>query len=275
VEGGILKITEILIGKLSLDDPPDRRAALVDKINSVIKPPRPATADNVNIRAMYVVNDLVNSHGGQFRREDLSKLCELIVDTPVLIGHNRAETPLARTFHAELEERANVLWLKSYFYWPKSDNQDDLLLKIDSGILKECSISFIYTLPECSLCGEDIRKCPHELGAGPDGPHFIYGGISQVLETSLVYKGSVRGTYITDKLSEIGSPVIATNDIEQNKSIYLNLLDGKTAVLPIALSLDSVSKIKSCPEKIKVCQAIKNNHSYILLQKKAGENSYA
>jgi hypothetical protein len=175
---------------------------LIDKINGVIQPPKPAAAENVNIRAMYLVNDLVNSHGGRFRREDLAKLCELIVDTPVLVGHNRAETPLARTFYAELEEKGGVLWLKSYFYWPKSDEKDDLLLKIDSGILKECSISFTYTFPECSLCGEDIRKCQHELA--DDSAHFIYNGITQVLETSLVYKGSVRGTYITDKLSDDG-----------------------------------------------------------------------
>jgi hypothetical protein len=191
---------EILIGALSLGEPEDRRAMLIDKINSVIRPPKPATAENVNIRAMYVVNDLVNSHGGRFRRDDLAKLCELIVDTPVLVGHNRAETPLARTFYAELEEKGSVLWLKSYFYWPKSDEKDDLLVKIDSGILKECSISFTYTFPECSLCGEDIRKCPHDLTES--SAHFIYNGITQVLETSLVYKGSVKGTYITDRLSD-------------------------------------------------------------------------
>ncbi len=210
-----MKITEILIGALSLGEPDERRAMLIDRINSVIKPPRAATADNVNVRAMYVVNDLVNSHGGQFRREDLARLCELIVDTPVLIGHNRSGTPLARTFYAELEEKDGVLWLKSYFYWPRENEKDDLLLKIDSGILKECSISFTYTFPECSLCGEDMRKCPHEPQDGSS--HFIYNGITQVLETSLVYKGSVRGTYITDKLSEYGPNKIWMNEVSKSK----------------------------------------------------------
>jgi hypothetical protein len=238
VEGGILeKITEVLIGSLSLGDPEDRRAALIDQINNIIKPPKPATAENVNIRAMYVVNDMINSHGGRFRRDDLSKLCDLIADTPVLVGHNRAETPLARTFHAELEERSNVLWLKSYFYWPRSEGSDELLLKIDSGILKECSISFIYTVPECSECGEDIRRCPHELGAGPDSPHFIYGGISQILETSLVYKGSVRGTYITDKLSADIKKAIHVNSsqtkfaVDSNRRTATGILNGRECLL--------------------------------------------
>ncbi len=208
-----MQMTETLIGTLSLGSTDDRLTFLIDKINEVIKPPRAATAENVNIRAMYVVNDLVNSHGGRFRREDLERLASLIADSPVLVGHDRSQAPLARTFHAETEERDGVAWLKSYFYWPRSADpvSDDLLQRIDSGVFKECSISFTYTAPECSVCGEDFRSCPHQLGqASPDGgnAHFIYRGISQVLETSLVFKGSVKGTYITDKLS-LERPVVA------------------------------------------------------------------
>ena len=214
-----MKITEILIGALSVGEPDDRRAMLIDRINNVIKPPRPATAENVNIRAMYVVNDLVNSHGGQFRREGLARLCELIVDTPVMIGHNRAGTPLARTFYAEITEKDGVIWLKSYFYWPRDNQKDDLLLKIDSGILKECSISFTYTFPECSQCGEDMRNCPHARRDGSN--HFIYNGITQVLETSLVYKGFVRGTYITDRLSEYGTKAIWIDVKSENQETGL------------------------------------------------------
>ena len=111
------KLIEILSGELSIDKPEDRKSFLIDRINDVIKPPRLATEDNVNIRAMYLLNDLVNSHGGRFERAELAALCQLLLDTPVMIGHNRAEAPLARTFHAELEERQDALWLKSYFYW--------------------------------------------------------------------------------------------------------------------------------------------------------------
>lgn len=200
------KLTELLVGHLSLNSPDDRQAFLIEQINRAVKPPQAANAENINIRAMYIVNDLVNSHGGRFRREDLSRICELLADSPVLVGHNRADIPLARTFYAELEERDGINWVKSYFYWPKSaDSQpDELQRKIDSGVLKECSISFVYSFPECSVCGEDFRRCNHEANhaaAGHEQAHFIYRDIQQVLETSLVYKGSVRGTHITDKLS--------------------------------------------------------------------------
>jgi hypothetical protein len=249
------KIKEILIGNLSLGSPNDRLAFLIDKINEVIKPPRQASAENVNIRAMYVVNELINSHGGQFRPEEMSKLCTLIADTPVLIGHNRAGSPLARTFYAELEEKENILWLKSYFYWPKSEagQSDDLLLKIDSGVLKECSISFTYTFPECSVCGEDIRKCPHELSLNPsesNQAHFIYNGITQVLETSLVYKGSVRGTYITDKLSVLENALVIETGLTKQVIPIPDALETSIAkIIPLETKRD-FPKVKYCPPEI-------------------------
>ena len=234
------KITEILVGSLALGLLDDRMAFLVERINDVIKPPRKATMENVNIRATYLVNDLVNSHGGRFRRDDLSRLSDLICDTPVLVGHKRSDIPLARTFYAELEERDGVTWLKSYFYWPKENVlHDDLLLRIDSGLLKECSISFTYTVPECSVCGEDMRQCPHDIDAlhlDLSHPHFIYSGITQVLETSLVYKGSVKGTYITDKLSARARSFDKSDNIRivtlpENAHYALAEKDGKRALL--------------------------------------------
>jgi hypothetical protein len=235
--GGKLKtITETLSGALSIDKPDGRKAFLIERINDVIKPPRPVTKDNVNIRAMYLLNDLVNSHGGRFEREELSDLCRLILDTPVMIGHNRAEAPLARTFHAELEEKGDVLWLKSYFYWPSRGEgaADEILDKIDSGILKECSISFVYTFPQCSVCGEDMRKCPHQIdlssGEG-DKQYFYYRGIKEVLETSLVYKGSVKGTFVTDRLARSNVVHVAVHLDNHKKLITIPKYDGRRAAL--------------------------------------------
>ena len=265
------RLTEILIGSLALATPEDRMSFLVNKINEVIKPPRPATVENVNIRAMYVVNDLVNSHGGRFRREDLASLAKLIVDTPVLVGHNRTDTPLARTFHAELEEKGDALWLKSYFYWPKEAEgiKDELLQKIDSGILKECSIAFVYTIPECSVCGEDIRKCPHQIdtsGHLANDAHFIYGGITQVLETSLVYKGSVKGTYITDKLSfqDLETVTLMSDSNSYTIGIDRKLLnDVNTLVIPYG---KKGKPLVTAPLGIRVSTATRDGMIYLLIK---------
>lgn len=267
------KLTEILIEKLSVRKPEERLEFLIDRINENIKPPKKAKQDNVNIRVMYIINDRVNSHGGRFKRADLLKLCNLIVDTPVLIGHNRAGEPLARNFHAELEHIDSTVWLKSYFYWPRvpDTERDTLLEKIDSGILKECSISFVYTFPECSECGQDIRNCPHEIGAGEDDSkvHFIYNGISQVLETSLVYKGSVKGTFLSDKLADhpIDEIKIAFEEKRICLSIDRNLRKSSgIRIVNTGISIDMKPETINHPDDMRVSLACYNGDSYLLVK---------
>jgi len=265
----LTKITETLIGTLAYGQPNDRLAYLVSQINNVIKPPRAATVDNVNIRAMYVVNDLVNSHGGRFCHEELASLCRLMADSPVLIGHNRAGDPLARTFHAELEKKEGILWLKSYFYWPKSESRDEFLDKIDSGVFKECSISFTYTFPECSVCGEDIRRCPHDinlLSPSADAPHFFYRGVTRVLETSLVFKGSVPGTHITDRLGETADKIIIrSSENQMNLSIPREISEGSVSVFQIGNKLRDYRVISS-PDGIMAAIAVKDSKPFIMLK---------
>lgn len=264
------KLTEILIGVLSVKHPEERIDFLVSKINHNIKPPRKATIDNVNIRVMYLLNDLVNSHGGRFRRADLASLSRLIVDTPVLIGHDRSAAPLARNFHAELEQKGKILWLKSYFYWPRSNDGefDQLLERIDSGILKECSISFVYTTPECSVCGQDIRSCPHEADA-KSGTHFIYKGITQVLETSLVYKGSVKGTYVTDRLSAHPAGSVTIGKGSYIKEVPVDeeiILQPGTAIIPVGSASQSMPEIIAHSPNIAAALATKNSRVYLLVK---------
>ena len=266
------RITELLIGRLSLDKPGERLAFLVDEINRVIKPPRAATCDNVNIRAMYIINDLINSHGGRFRGEDLAGICEQIRDTPVLVGHNRSDAPLARTFHAELEEKDGVQWVKSYFFWPRvtAGESDDLLLKIDSGVLKECSISFVYGYPECSVCGEDFRRCSHEIDPVPTSdskPHFIYRDISQILETSLVYKGSVKGTYITDKLTRDNNIVVESSRGAISIPSPKNLSKSDVAIIPLGDESDDFGNLE-IPAEFLGMLATRKSRSYLLLRSK-------
>lgn len=174
---------------------------LVGLINDNIKPPGPVSEQDVYIRAMYIVSDEVNSFGGRFPAEELSRLTELLVDSPVMVGHRKDRLPVARTFHARLVDRDGKEWIKSYFYWLRSARgAQDLKENIDGGIYKECSIGFTYTFPECCLCGKDIRTCRHEPLENyvVDGEsrtcHFNYRKVQRVLETSLVYRGAVADT---------------------------------------------------------------------------------
>jgi hypothetical protein len=203
---------ENLIGKitaslLASDSPiPD---GLIDKLNGNIHPPEPLAPDDINIRTMYIVSDRVNSYGGCFPADEHLQLINLLIDAPVLVGHRKDSLPIARNFYAEPVARDGANWVKAYFYWLKnSEPGEELRRNIDGGIYKECSISFIFGFPECSICGADIRECRHrpfvtydtESGEKKEA-YFNYRRIEKVLETSLVYRGSVSDTAISKDLA--------------------------------------------------------------------------
>ena len=72
----------------------------VNLINENIKPPVPVTAEDVTIRAMYILSDGINSYGGKFDRADLPSIARLFIDSPVMIGHDKSGLPVARNFWA-------------------------------------------------------------------------------------------------------------------------------------------------------------------------------
>ena len=181
---------------------------LVPLINSHIKPPVPVEKNKIFIRAMFLVSDEVNSYGGCFPSDEHPKLASLLIDTPVLIGHKKDKLPIARNFKADLVTKDGTHWIKAWFYWLKSSEKAfSLKENIDHGIYKECSIGFSFEFPECSICGEDMRRCQHiPFKSYPDKEgkqvqaYFNYRKINKVLETSLVYRGATPNTSISNEL---------------------------------------------------------------------------
>jgi hypothetical protein len=135
---------------------------LVALINARIKPPKPVTKEDIFVRTMYLVSDEINSYGGCFPLGELHNLTNLVIDSPVMIGHTKEKLPIARNFKSEVVQKEGKNWVKVWFYWLKN-SKDAFSLKenIDHGIYKECSLGFVFEFPECSICGEDMRKCRH------------------------------------------------------------------------------------------------------------------
>jgi len=202
---------ELLLGNLEaqlLEKEEIPSDELIFLINSRINPPVPVKKDDVYVRAMFLISDQVNSYGGCFPSDEHENLASLLIDSPVLVGHTKDKLPIARNFKAELAEKDGVNWVKVWFYWLK-ETTGSLPLKenIDHGIYKECSIGFSFEFPECSICGEDMRRCQHipfksytDPGAEPTQAYFNYRKIHKVLETSLVYRGALPNTSITNDL---------------------------------------------------------------------------
>lgn len=182
--------------------PHDTRAQadLIGLINDHINPPSPLTLSDVHVRALRLVSDAVNDHGGRFPVEEHQRLCDLLIDSPVMIGHDHARLPVARNFAARCMNEGESSWVEVWFYWLKGDgpHHDQLAADIDAGVVKEGSIGFEFALPQCSICVQDIRTCEHIPGFEYNGQtaHYEYRNIQRVLETSLVYRGATPGTRI-------------------------------------------------------------------------------
>jgi hypothetical protein len=235
---------------------------LVALINENIAPPIPVTGEDVFVRAMYVVSDKVNSFGGRFPVDEHDHLARLLIDSPVLIGHRRDLLPVGRTFHAERVEHNGAPWVKAYFYWLRaSDDADTLRENIDGGIYKECSIAFSFQFPECSVCGEDIRRCEHEPfetygDTGASAPcHFNYRQIEKVLETSLVYRGAVPDTSITRNLNSRADdlPVLSRLDTLDRHAAYLIVprYDGITVMARVDNAGLRIARLDGTPIELR------------------------
>ncbi len=198
---------EKLIGALAIttaSDTAEEKQHLIDEINRVAQPPQPVTVDTVYIGLLQAASNEINLQGGCFEAAELAQLAELIVDAPVMVGHQKQELPVGRVFKGEVIHRNGVPWLQAFFYWHR-DQRDAEALKagIDAGIYRECSLGFLYGKPECCICREDMRHCRHRLneivrlGGRDVRAFYYYKQIEKVLEVSLVYRGAVSGTRVS------------------------------------------------------------------------------
>lgn len=194
----------ILIGQLSAQPAPSAAAPtdeMIALINARVHPPAPIQADSVHVRSVRLVSDEINDHGGCFPADEHARLCELVVDSPVLIGHDRSRLPVARNFAARRVSDGDRQWVTVWFYWMRGPEGDRLAADIDGGVVKEGSIGFEFRRPQCSVCGHDIRRCDHIPGQQYTDDtgvtrlaYYEYRDIVRVLETSLVYRGANPGT---------------------------------------------------------------------------------
>ena len=129
-----------------------------------------------------------------------------------LIGHNRDDLPMARSFKGTAVSNGEVMEVFAKFFMQKDleinkVNTDEFMKAFLGGTIEDVSIGFAAKKYECNICGNDIRTmdCPHWPGkryndknkedengtlcfawvkepAGPSG--------EALLEVSAVYKGA-------------------------------------------------------------------------------------
>lgn len=136
---------------------------------------RDLKSEEVYVFSVVLCDNDIDREYERFTKESLEKLAELFVGKTGILDHDmKSENQKARIFSCEVEpvlgkltaDNKDYYRLKAKAYMPKSENNDDFILQIDSGIKKEVSVGCAVGKVTCSICGENLKKsrCEHVKG---------------------------------------------------------------------------------------------------------------
>jgi hypothetical protein len=141
-------------------------------------------------------NNQIDRHFSRFPEEELDRINELVPGRPLMERHDlRGTLPRGRFFRSALHRVGDVVSVRPEVYVLRTADNQDFILNIEGGVYRETSIGFSFRMPECSVCGKDLRTCDHVPGRtyGDATCHFIMRGVLEVAEGSVVSSGS-QGT---------------------------------------------------------------------------------
>ena len=153
-------------------------------------------------RAEFVVFTLdlchnqVDRHFSRFPNEELARINALVPGRPLMERHDlRGSLPRGTFFRSEVHEEEEKVSVRPDVYVLRTNENRDFILNIEGGVYRETSIGFSFRMPECSVCGKDLRTCEHVPGRtyGEASCHFVMRDVLEVIEGSVVPSGS-QGT---------------------------------------------------------------------------------
>ena len=118
----------------------------------------------------------------------LEDLAKLYVGSTIITDHNpRADNQCARIYaaHTETDGEVTRLIVNAYMLW---EGNEDLIGRIDAGIIKEVSVGCAVRKKVCSICGKNAEECRHTRGKSYGGQvcHVILDGATDAYEISFV-----------------------------------------------------------------------------------------
>lgn len=172
---------------------------------------KPMSAAEVFMRSMFLCStELCEWDCCKISLPALQQMAQQCPGNSVLVGHDRRIAPIARFYKTDVVTRQEyptdeaghqLYWLRAWFYWPRqAQDAQDLQVKIDSGVYREVSVSFLPGTTQCSICGLDIWKpgsgCTHWPGMTYDGKLCTWTVLEneEFMEGSIVYKGAEKNT---------------------------------------------------------------------------------
>ena len=154
---------------------------------------RPLGADEVFTFRLAACDNQVDRDFERFTEAALEEMAQRFVGCSVLRDHNwSAGAQTARVYAGSVEPGAaeGVRRLVLRCYMPRTEQTAPTIASIESGILRECSVSLAVRRALCSICGADQREalCQHIQGREYDGQvcHMDLDGVADAYEVSMV-----------------------------------------------------------------------------------------
>jgi hypothetical protein len=170
---------------------------------------RPLKREEFAVFTLDLCHNQMDRHFSRFPEEELERINALVVGRPLLERHDlRGSLPRGTFFRSTLHREGDRLSVRPEVYVLRTRENEDFILNIEGGVYRETSIGFSFRVPECSVCGEDIRTCPHIPGRIADGftCHYIMHGVTEVIEGSVVAAGSQGTAFVATKQNTVPNP---------------------------------------------------------------------
>ncbi len=145
----------------------------LELINTYTK--REFTKDEIYVFSVVLCDNDIDRDFERFTVESLYELEKLFVGKTGIFDHEaKSKNQTARIFSCKVEKvdgkktktGEDYYRLVARAYLPKSEKNSDLILSLESGILKEVSVGCAVRKTRCSVCKGDINSlsCSHTKG---------------------------------------------------------------------------------------------------------------
>lgn len=162
---------EAIFGKVWENDSSDVTEDELKLINNYTR--RELSKDEVYVFSVVLCDNDIDRDGERFTVESLFELEKLFVGKTGIFDHNpTAKNQTARIFACKVEAVEgkktatgdDYFRLKARAYLPVSEKNSDIILALDSGIIREVSVGCAVEQVLCSICGEKTDHCQHIKG---------------------------------------------------------------------------------------------------------------
>lgn len=228
----------------------------LEKINQYTR--RSFSEEEVYSFSVVLCDNDVDRDNERFTVETLFELEKLFLGKTGIFDHNpKAENQSARIYDCSVEAVSGrkTVTGDDYFrlvakaYIPKCKSNEDLILSIDSGILKEVSIGCAVSEKKCSICGKAEGECHHVKGKtyGNEKCYYLLLNPTDAYEWSFVAIPAQKQAGVIKRFSNYKEKFMYEKEVNE---ILKSLKDNTSSADEIIKSMDEVVLNKNQSQRL-------------------------